>query len=231
MFNEAYYPVHPAGPLAISTFVTGARDGSARVANLSRFWCFDLWGAENGSLMRCNISDTYYLFFQWIYRRNCYPHFELKDFEHFCRVWLRWLQWFLDVLPMGKMCPGGWDGLHASCMFIFRNDYIPISGGCIMMSRNPNAASVLSDLFWTCFWEPGTFEKGLGWSTWEPQNFAAIFHGRWSWITHCPPCDILISKKTPSDIWFKVEGSLGVFWFTQYLLTTNEYIYIYGLRT
>lgn len=60
-------------------------------------------------------------FFQWIYRRNCHPHVELKDFEHFCRVWLRWLQWFLDVLPMGKMCPGGWDGLHASCfMFIFQ---------------------------------------------------------------------------------------------------------------
>lgn len=39
--------------------------------------------------------------------------------------------------------------------------HIPISGGCIMMSRNPNAASILSDLFWTCFWEPGTFAKDL----------------------------------------------------------------------
>lgn len=47
----------------------------------------------------------------------------------------------------------------ASCSF--RHDNIPISGGCIMMSRNPNAASVLSDLFWTCFWEPGTFAKDL----------------------------------------------------------------------
>ena len=30
-----------------------------------------------------------------------------------------------------------------------------------MMSRNPNAASILSDLLWTCFWEPGTFAKDL----------------------------------------------------------------------